>query len=363
MNTKHAITAIILLFLILAAPAATASLPPEALLDSSGNGRHLTEYGGMGASGAAGKYGVGVEFDGVDDGLDAYGATGAIIGDLTIFVAMRWDATNEFRLSLEKARFPSGTRAEADNENFALVVVENNRLRYLHEYGELGTDLQLQSGDNVVTAGFHTITLQRDSTLRTVTVKLDGAIVIDGVYAALESPTGGEDGYVQIGSDAVTDDSTTRFTQLDGAIHEIRIWESLVEPAVLDSLASTSDLTYAGQPVGGEYALYFFEHPCVNTYSAFLGPLAAPLFTVLIILAVISYLAVAATVKLRALGIPILGMMLLGPIAMPSVDAAHHCSIATGSAIVDVIAPIILGVSFILVILGVVFYAKRAVTG
>jgi hypothetical protein len=226
----------------------TAPTPRSPLIDSSGNGFDLTAINEVGLRNAQqSKYGTCAEFDGLAGGTADYlkRADSAlnIMGDFSAFLAFE---TDTIQTSQSLFYYGSGQL----QSYFADLLSSNQALR-------IGSPTASSNGINTV--GFHTLEIQRDNTAKRYVVKFDGVIVQDRLYSSVATPD------VQALYIAARINSGVEPSQaFDGAICELRIWNTVVPFSILDKLADYNDQTYTNTPVGTERALYFFGPPNPN---------------------------------------------------------------------------------------------------
>jgi len=261
-----------------------AALPDSVLLDSSGNGRHLSVASGdnVVTSEPEGKYGFGVrKTSGV---IRNHSAVFNILGDLTWFGVILIDVlpSTAARPSFAIAGTSIAAQGEPGNFNARIQVTSGGAWRYTHQQG-VGLLTTLNSPGGSAEAGtLYRIFLTRDAATNTIVLNVNGVEEINAVYAL--DTTGGE--FDPRFGFAFDSGSTSVFT-----VYESRIWDSLVDTSVLESLQDPGDLTYGGIPVGDELAAYFLEHDCewvqLNDVNTFIQNLVPQVFLVLVLIAII----------------------------------------------------------------------------
>ena len=220
--------------------------------DSSGNGNTLTEVGSPTTrTSPEPKYNAGYDFDSTDDQLTTTSNDFAITGDLSMTFAFTVDDLSNNPWLILRETSGGGEGVEADNILIGFRVLADGSVSYLHEYGA-GNNESLSSSAGVVTAGaFHTATVTRNTTTKTVVVKVDGVEAINTTYT--NNPTGG------------SNTLTTRIGAnesgilLNGAMYEVRVWDSLVSQTTLDNIADPNDDTYNRTAEGTEIALWYLD--------------------------------------------------------------------------------------------------------
>lgn len=228
-------------------PAETSPAQPN---DDSGNNRDLTLASGAYRSGPEQKFGDGYGLDGFSDYLYSSDTDFQITGDLSIFIAFEIDSLSSTTQLL--ARGTSGENLE-DNYNFRLLLQSSTqKISYFHEYGA-GLNYEVFCSSCSIGAGFHTLTLVRDVSARSVLVKVDQTTVISATWSIGEDPAGGSGS----GQTMTLGAGVNGGSELDGGIYEFRMWNQAVGQSTLDSVADPTSTAYARSPVGNEFGLYY----------------------------------------------------------------------------------------------------------
>lgn len=227
--------------------------PPSVLTDAGPNARTLTKTGTMvdrETLNTGHKYGWGYDANGnVANYLTRTDAALGSLLDVALVVAFEIDAIGTKRAIVA---YGANGETEVTNRNYSLAVNTTGTIVYEHEYGA-GTDFTLTSASTIA-AGFHTITLRRDSATRTVVVKVDGVEFINNTYTAPQTPTGGSSGAFYLGLQPGT--AAALIDPLDGGLFEARVWTTLPTQAILDAVASPTDAIYRFTPEGTEVACW-----------------------------------------------------------------------------------------------------------
>lgn len=125
----------------------------------------------------------------------------------------------------------------------------DNKLRWRQAGGQVSP----ATGSTILSTGYHTITIQRDSIAKTFKLYLDGALELDSTYTG--TLTGGT------GSSLCVGGNTSRAAVRDTAWYEVRIWDKVVPQEILDQIVSDEGIS---EPLGDELAFYSFEDRYVD---------------------------------------------------------------------------------------------------
>jgi hypothetical protein len=216
--------------------------------DSSGNGRHLLQTGSLlEATSSVTKYGRGVKNFTTSNFLSVNNSALRITGNLSATFAFRITS-----FSADQVLFTFGAEGETEAVNilYRMIVNTNGTVQYFHESGA-GVDTGPIHSIATIGVGYHTGTLTRDVGNNRVVVKINGTTFIDTTYS--NNPTGGTSGlfFAGIGSSIAG--------PWLGEIHELRIWDSLVDQTILDQIADPNNPAFTNAAEGTETALWFLD--------------------------------------------------------------------------------------------------------
>lgn len=262
-------------------PSVTAVLPAQALQDSSGNGltltsdtRHISRILGNNvdyesshpelSDHAISKYSWGFRNEQVTDLLWANYSQTRITGDFSFFASFELDQVPAYAQSLivQGHQTLEATESSQENALYAVVLMGTGAIQYTHEQGS-GSNTALNTVTGLAMAGTHTLWVTRDTTLKRIVLRFDGVERINTTYTT--NTNGGEITFMRLGSEGETfTGGNVVGRALDGEMFEARLWNHLVNPTVLDSIADPTNVTYQGRAEGTELGLWFFEHSCTD---------------------------------------------------------------------------------------------------
>jgi len=225
--------------------------------DHSGNGYDLTVTGATARSTSdseiLARWGRGYDFDGASDYLRSTNSALQITGDFSATCVFHADSVSA-KQTIFGYLGDSSAETEATNILYRLTIESDGTIDYLHEYST-GSN-EILSSTETISTGIHELTITRDVSTNTVVVYVDGVEFINDTYT--NDPTGGTDttdGFLIGSSDVGSTEN------LNGAVYELRIWDSLVDQELLDQIVDPDDLTYRNTPEGNELACWFMEKP------------------------------------------------------------------------------------------------------
>lgn len=230
----------------------TAPVAGGALADHSGNGHTLTEVNTptSGRASPQTKYGDGYDMVRASDEhlVNGDAALAQADGDLSMFIAFELDD-----LSSTQHFVSSGLPDPGNKNHYVITVFTDGQLRYGHQDAG-GSFHAINSAAGAVSTGFSTFTLLRDTTAKTVVVKINGTEVINDTYSNQPHNDVGAEFY--LGRTANQDS----INHIDGGVYEARVWNDLlVSQTTLDKIADPADLDTQLRLEGNESACYFLE--------------------------------------------------------------------------------------------------------
>lgn len=220
-------------------------------LDDTAGSRDLTAVGSYGElSDAFSRFGTGVR---ISDGtylkyFDGNTWSG-MDGDCALTVRFYVDSGGLGRIQPIVSIGDGGV----GETSLQVFIGANNLLYYQHD---TGSAIYSISSTDKIGAGYHSITLRRDVSANTISIKLDGAEVISDTWGAGEDPASVTPSRLIVGQFHTLHNNKT---YLEGGVTELRLWSSAVAQSTLDSVADPDDNTYQNTDVGSELASYYFE--------------------------------------------------------------------------------------------------------
>lgn len=236
-------------------------------LDSSGNGHTLTESGTLTTRASPESRFVA----GYDLGDGTNGSGGELTTNSIPLASFQGDFSATFIASIDSthgAEFLlvySDSTASSAARPFSLDLDGTGNLRYTHGNG---SSTAQASAASTIATGFHRITVQRDNTAKTVKVYDNGSLVIDLDYSAGPDPTASPASAGLSIGDVFGGNAANN--ELNGAVYEVRLFNSVVPQATLDQLVDPSDDTYKRSAEGSELALWFLDDggPILDTIES-----------------------------------------------------------------------------------------------
>lgn len=236
-------------------------------LDSSGNGHTLTESGTLTTRASPESRFVA----GYDLGDGTNGSGGELTTNSIPLASFQGDFSATFIASIDSthgAEFLlvySDSTASSAARPFSLDLDGTSNLRYTH--GDGSSTAQASAASTIAT-GFHRITVQRDNTAKTVKVYDNGSLAINIDYSAGPDPTASPASAGLSIGDVFGGNAANN--ELDGAVYEVRLFDSVVPQATLDQLVDPSDDTYKRSAEGSELALWFLDDggPILDTIES-----------------------------------------------------------------------------------------------
>lgn len=197
-------------------------------------------------TGAQSKYGVGPDLDGIDDYLENASADFATLTNMSLTASFEIDS-----LPAAGTYYPIvGVQSSASDvdTNFLLFVKSDGRIAYRQRNSSSDTFA-------VIGPGQHNITLRRQS--NSITIKVDGAEALPASPFTAPALSGVSKLRVGKGYHTGFGDSPAL---LNGGCYSLRIWNSAIAQATLDTVANPGTSTYSdGTLVGTEYSAWFFN--------------------------------------------------------------------------------------------------------
>lgn len=224
------------------------------LNDLSGNGRDLTagSVATTSRASSAAKFSNGRDFTDVANcAITRSDAAFNIVGDLAITAVFSLDSLSTVATvrRLAAYRDPGNANDDGGTSAWSVTVSRTGANGNGFQFGQAGTTPTAFNYATPLSLAQHTLTIRRDDTAKTIVVKLDGTEIINATYTGSPISATGTP-LLMLGGQGLQN------TALDGAIYDLRIWNTAKAQAALDAIVASSGKC---RPDGDELAFYRME--------------------------------------------------------------------------------------------------------